>query len=331
MSHHYAGVDFGFPQSDGRLNFCDLYAFPKPGDPNKSILITDVHPAIGLNPKGPTATEPFAPEVIYELKIDTNGDAVADIAYRFQFLQSDSGTQTATVRRVEGPDAAGMDGGGRVIFEGAPVSNGSDPQITQADEYRLFAGWRSDPFFFDTTGALNDLQFTGDDFFADRDVCSIVLELPNSDLGDGKVDLWHRTLAPTDNDAHWIQVERGARTQQVPFLVPNEEKAAYAGTEPTDDARFLKGIAHSLEHAGGYSPAEAEQIAGTMLPDVMPYDPARRIAYPDNGRLLNEDVVDPFLVILTNGRVKGDGVGPHQDLLPEFPFLGPPHDNRTGA
>ena len=37
-------------------------------------------------------------------------------------------------------------------------------------------------------------------------------------------------------------------------------------------------------------------------------------------------VQDAFLAILTNGRVKGDGVGPHSDLLPEFPYLGPPHD-----
>ena len=31
-------------------------------------------------------------------------------------------------------------------------------------------------------GALNSLQFTGDDFFAAKDVCSIVLEAPNSAL-----------------------------------------------------------------------------------------------------------------------------------------------------
>ena len=48
--------------------------------------------------------------------------------------------------------------------------------MTEADDYRFFAGWRSDPFFFDVQGALNNLQFTGDDFFADKDVCSIVLE-----------------------------------------------------------------------------------------------------------------------------------------------------------
>ena len=62
---------------------------------------------------------------------------------------------------------------GQVIIEAAPVSTGRDACVTAAGGYRFFAGWRSDPFFFDTRGALNDLQFTGDDFFIDKDVCSI--------------------------------------------------------------------------------------------------------------------------------------------------------------
>jgi len=41
---------------------------------------------------------------------------------------------------------------------------------------------------------------------------------------------------------------------------------------------------------------------------------------------LTDDVVDAFFCMLTNGRVTGDKVGPHRDLLGEFPYLGPPHD-----
>jgi len=47
MSHHYSGPDFRFPQGDARLDFTDLYAFPKPGDASKSILIMNVHPSAG--------------------------------------------------------------------------------------------------------------------------------------------------------------------------------------------------------------------------------------------------------------------------------------------
>ena len=60
MSHHYTGPDFGFPRGDARLDLTDLFAFPKPGDAGKSIVIMDVHPSIGFNPPGPTTTEPFA-------------------------------------------------------------------------------------------------------------------------------------------------------------------------------------------------------------------------------------------------------------------------------
>ena len=228
------------------------------------------------------------------------------------------------MRRVEGSDAAGTGDGGEAIIEHAPVSTGPEAQVTEVGDYRFFAGWRSDPFFYDVGGALNDFQFTGDDFFADKDVCSIVLELPNSELGAAEVGLWHRTLIPAD-DAGWDQVDRGARTQQVTFVIPNEEKEAYLGGDPADDARWVDSIAHSLEHAGGYAPEEAKRLAETMLPDILHYDPTRPIAYPDNGRLFTDDVGDRLVAILTNGRVTEDKVGPHDDFLSEFPYLGPPH------
>jgi hypothetical protein len=99
---------------------------------------------------------------------------VADIAYRMRFSSSAGGVQTATLRRVEGAQAARANESGQAIVEGAPVSTGLEAQVTDAGDYRFFAGRRSDPFFFDRRGAVNNLQFTGDDFFADKDVCSIV-------------------------------------------------------------------------------------------------------------------------------------------------------------
>lgn len=38
MSHHYSGPDFAFPHADARLNFTDLFVFPKADDGSKSIL-----------------------------------------------------------------------------------------------------------------------------------------------------------------------------------------------------------------------------------------------------------------------------------------------------
>jgi hypothetical protein len=219
--------------------------FRKPGDAGKSIPIMNVHPSFGVNPPGPTTAEPFASEAVYELKIDTNGDAVADIAYRVRFSPS--------------------------------------------------AGWRCEPFFLDTQGALNNLQFTGDDFFAQKDVCSIVLEVPNSALGSEKIGLSPRTLE--GSDGKWVQADGGALPAQSVFLT-GEEKGAYLAGEPANEARFVAVFAHSLEHAGGYTPEESTRVARTLLPDILFYDPEK----------------------LTR-----DNVGPHKDLLARFPYVGPPH------
>jgi Domain of unknown function (DUF4331) len=326
MAHHYSGPDFSFPHGDPRVDHTDLFAFPAPEGTGRSVLVIDVHPSVGINPPGPTTVEPFAPEAVYELKVDTNGDGVADVAFRTQVSATD-GTQSATVRRVEGAEAAGMGDSGDVVVENAPVSTGSDARVTESGEYRLFAGWRSDPFFFDAEGVLNDFQFTGNDFFADKDVCSIVLELPNDALGaSGGAALWHRIIVPGGSgNGEWVQADRGARPSQSVFFSPGDEKEAYLTGEPATDARFVDSFAHVLEHAGGYASGEARRVAETLLPDVLPYDPAQPAGYPRNGRALTDDVADYFLALFTNGKVTDDGLGPHTDLLNEFPYVGAPH------
>src|SRR5580658_6820058 len=236
MSHHYSGPDFSFSNGDARLDFTDLYAFPKPGDAAKSILIMNVHPSVGVNPAGRTTDEPFATQAVYELKIDTNGDRVADIAYRVRFTSDKNGAQTATLCRVDGKEAAGIGDDGQTIIAGLPVSTWSEALVTSAGDYRFFAGWRSDPLVFDTMGALNNLQFTGTDFFTDKDVCSIVLEVPNSALGSGKIGLWHRTVDGATGQ--WVQADRGALASQSVFLT-GDQKAAYQSAQPKDDAQFI--------------------------------------------------------------------------------------------
>ena len=325
MAHHYSGPDFSFPHGDARVDHCDLFAFPAPGDASRSVVVIDVHPSFGINPPGPTTSEPFAPEAVYELEVDTNGDRVADVAFRVRFSTADT-AQSATVRRIEGRDAAGLGEAGETILEGAPVSMGSEARVTESGPYRFFAGWRSDPFFFDAEGVLNDFQMSGKDFFADKDVCSIAVELPNEALGaSGRVAMWHRTLVRTDAGDGWIQADRGARPSQSVFFSPGDEKAAYLAGEPATDARFVDSFAHVLEHAGGYAPDEAKRVAGTLLPDILPYDPTQSVGYPRNGRALTDDVADYFLALFTNGKVQGDDLGPHTDLLTAFPYLGPPH------
>jgi hypothetical protein len=66
-----------------------------------------------------------------------------------------------------------------------------------------------------------------------------------------------------------------------------------------------------------------------VLPDLLHYDRTQPAHYP-NGRAVTDDVYDTRMAFLTHGRVTSDGVGPHDDYLTEFPFLGPPNAQAQG-
>ena len=291
MSHHYSGPDFGFPHGDARLDFTDLFAFPKPGDASKSILIMNVHPSVGVNPPGPTTDVAFSPEAIYELRIDTNGDQVADIAYRVRFTSAADGTQTATFRRAEGAQAAGIGDEGQVIVEGVPVSTGTETQVVEAGNYRFFAGWRGDPFFFDVQGALNNLQFTGDDYFADKDIASIVMEVPNSALGKGTMGVGshtgrhHREMG---SGRSWCAIKSNSFPRR-----RTERRLSCCGASGRRALRprfRARAGTRRWIYASGSNARRRDAAAGH--PSLYPTGPA---VYPKNGRTLTDDVVDFFL------------------------------------
>src|SRR5262249_49468802 len=156
---------------DARVDITDVYAFRKPGDAGKSVLILNV------NPLATTLAKEFDPQAIYELKVDTDGDAVADIAFRVTFSEVARGGQRAKVRRAAGRQAAGKGRGGEVLFRDVPVSFGDEAHVATAGAYKFFAGIRSDPFFFDLLGFLNNFHFTGSDFFIDKNVFGMALEV----------------------------------------------------------------------------------------------------------------------------------------------------------
>jgi len=98
--------------------------------------------------------------------------------------------------------------------------------------------------------------------------------------------------------------------------------------KPAGDARFVPVFrGHALEHTGGYTQEEAraggrDTVAGH--PALRPHTPPR----PSRTMAGYSTTTSPMssLGILTNGKVTGDKVGPHGDLLAEFPYLGPPHN-----
>src|SRR5258708_6320096 len=108
MSDHLDAPGLKPPNMDARVDITDIYAFQKPGDASKSILVLNV------NPVAPTFADSFSTEAVYELKVDTNADAIAEIAYRFTFSPKEGGKQTATVRRVSGERARGSGSDGDI-------------------------------------------------------------------------------------------------------------------------------------------------------------------------------------------------------------------------
>jgi len=324
MSNHFSGPNFEPPNGDARLDITDLYAFQKPGEPSKSILIMNV------NPFAPTMADSFDPQTLYEIKIDTNGDAVADIAFRFSFspIEAD-GTQSATVRMATGQQAAGTGRGGTIIFQDAPVCLSVDrpAQVVTAGDFKFFVGIRSDPFFVDLNGYMNNMQFTGDDFFIDKNVFSMALEVPNSALGaNPKIGMWARALIPGPNGDTLVPADRAGRPSINNLFNQGDEKNTFNQSEPTQDrAHFLDKFVAVLT-AAGYTRDEATGIAQVLLPDILPYDYSSPAGFPEgNGRKLTDDVIDQGLALMTKGKVTTDKVGPHTDLLPSFPYLGNPH------
>jgi Domain of unknown function (DUF4331) len=247
------------------LNITDLYIFRKPGDERKTILIMNV------NPMPPKLADAFDPTALYEFRIDTNGDAVADIGFRITFSEFEHGVQAATVRRATGSQATSDGNSGEIIIAHAPVSFDDHAHITEAGSYRFFAGRRSDPFFFDLMGFCNNSRFTGNDYFSDKEVFGIVLEVPNSALGEqSKVGIWSRVLWSHHED--WLQVARlGLPLVNILFNT-SQQKDLFNRTEPDKQkALFMDSFVTLLESLG-HSTTQAQEIALIFLPDILEYD-----------------------------------------------------------
>ena len=318
MAHHVSGLGISPTSLDPRSHITDLYVFQKPGDAGKTILV------MGINPNSPITEDAVDHESVYEFGVDNDGDAVIDVALRVRFSPVRALAQTADVQLASGREAAADLDAGQTVIASAPVTFGKDPEITTVGEFSFFGGLRSDPFFADPVGAGNGFQWTGEDFFADKNVFGIVLEVPDSALGaNPNVGVWARVLVPHDGEL--VQGDRAGRPGiDNNFNQDVADKRIWNTQEPAKDRElFLGKFAHVFEHAG-YPAEQAVTLAESLLPDLVAYDYSSAEGSP-NGRNLTDDVINQGIALLSNGAVPHDGLRPHDDLLPEFPFLGAPH------
>jgi len=330
MSNHYSAADLRFPGDDARLDFTDIFAFQEPGDAGKTILIIDVNPyTAGMSAMPPFLMKSeFHPDGVYRINVDNNGDAHADVAFMFTFSVLRDGGQTCTVYYATGSQARLPEPVGNILISATPVGFDAAARPVRAGPCRLFAGVRSDPFFADADGAFHGTKWTGQDAFASRNILSIALAVPSEMLGaDPEIGVW--ATVSVRRDGALVQVDRGGHPTINPFINPDDVKDEFNVRQPADDvANYLEPWSRLLEE-NGYTPGEATAAARMVLPDILRYDRGRPAAYP-NGRTLTDDVFSARFAWLTNGKADSDGLKPHDDLLAEFPYLGPPNRYPAG-
>lgn len=239
----------------------------------------------------------------------------------------------------------------------------------------VFSGLREDPFFFDVeqffrvrAGAAGLGPAVGFrspdqavDFTAGYNVNAIAIRVPKALLqveGPSDVfDVW-TTVSVPDADGEYVQVERLARPAINEGLIltndflnalnsvgPDFEAAALAGQQPAADiAGPIVAQAKQTLLAVGNSEERANALLGAFLPDVMRIDTSGPSGYandlnakgsPVRGRLLEDDVVDVTLSVLTDGAIPSDNVSfegtpgnpsqGHDPLESAFPYLALPN------
>ena len=338
------------PGGKTRLDINDVYVF-QGSDPSKTVLAATVNPAA-------TGDTRFANrrEGAYHLRIDRNGDAVEDVTYSLTFADRKfRDGQFVTVRRATGSEAR------EVIPDGKMVGFGRTEDTIRlwSGNGKAFTGLRSDPFFFDLGGFRGTVEGVGprmlndgmqSDFFEELNTLAIVLEVSDAKLGK-QIGVWATTSSEDGHrDRQIDRMGRPAINTVVNSSGPivradsNAKNVFNAGKPKRDVANFTAGTVaalkafSSLDAEGAYSDAAAGALAGVLLPDVITYDTATAAAGPLNGRALADDVIDVELRIVTggdplglfddrdaDGAINTDGIGPHDDYMARFPYLGVPH------
>lgn len=195
--------DSTFLTENPGLDIADVYSFLNPDDPSRLVLVMTV---AGLQAPSDAGTVRFPTNVVYQWKVDTNGDAVEDRVVQAFAV----GSGNAQVMQFLGPAAPVQAGAiSRLVDSPAitvPVSFGATPR-TQSDRgITVFAGLRDDPFFFDLTqfqailgGTASGFRDPGVDTFAGTNVLALVVEVPVAMLGDAtQVGVWGTINVPTN-------------------------------------------------------------------------------------------------------------------------------------
>jgi Domain of unknown function (DUF4331) len=349
------------PGGSVQTDITDVYAFRSPANANRTVLVLNVNGVASAGEAAPGPDRPFAQAiprvhdssaVTYDFNVDNNGDARTDVRIGIRFgAPREDGAQ-----RLRARITGAKNGEGKIQVNGWSTPFGGAPVVNHRDGISVFAGRRDDPFFFDLLGFLNILgpgsligcgsptSHPERDFFANRNVSSIVVELPSRLLtaGSTNIGVWGSTDVP---DA---QIDRMGRPAIATVFIPNNPippdrvsdgkpsaKSAYNHTRPVDDQAMWRSevidtltTLFSLNDATDPNPGDdagqIQALANFLLPDILTVDTSSSAGFP-NGRRLNDDVIDTELGLITEGAVTTDCVPTDNTLLSGFPYLGNPN------
>jgi hypothetical protein len=130
-----------------RFDVNDVYAFPG-STPDRTVLVLGT--SSPLTPAGtPTARFGDASEVLYQLKVDNDGDGVENLVFQIAFENGGNGEQRVRMIGPVRPNETGTHNT-RVAVQGPrSVIGRTDRVLTSTAGVQLFAGPRDDPFFID--------------------------------------------------------------------------------------------------------------------------------------------------------------------------------------
>ena len=114
-----------YVQGDPVVDNTDTYAFVSPNDPNMVTMIASWSPL--QEPAGGPTFFPWDTTAAYDINIDNDGDAKADLVYRWTFKDQDT---SSTVDR-----GAGNGGKGTFLYADGPVTSPDDENLRHKQTY----------------------------------------------------------------------------------------------------------------------------------------------------------------------------------------------------
>ncbi len=303
-------LDSPIVSGKGAADITDLYVFSGQGG-NNTVFVLGVNPGAGALPNSGTT---FGPNIDYQIKVDTNGDAKADIKYLYRFGRANSmGVQRFDLWRNGAWLAGGLTGTDAGLIGGGKTT----------------AGLYDDPFFFDldafkgaVLGADNGRTFCDSgtvDFFLGLNISAIVLRVPNASLGGNGQTIG--VFASTEKDNTQLdQMGRPAIN-----TVFNNAEMDQSDREKFNQTRPNKQVARGFrddteEVLMALGAADPEGLAGVLIPDVMTYETGNMDGFL-NGRRLADDVIDAELALVTDGGITTDCVDNDSNLSSSWPYL----------